>query len=160
MVFQAPVGQDVLDGDPTLVEEVADEQRAVALKRLLLTTEEGHAIVACNVEKALEPMLKERGLGKALVLDPAVLVAGRVGRATAEDTAKEKVVDAMVLERCLEGYAVEVGSDPASRQRAHVGHSCDGVATEQSEESFQRVVGVPDGEDRVLGHLKVRLPAQ
>src|SRR5437868_9212010 len=80
MIFQVPVAVDVIDADPMLCDHWRDEDRAMAVQRLLFGAHDGDPFSLCPIQQALNTTSKLRSPGKAPILYPPVDVAGRVVR--------------------------------------------------------------------------------
>ena len=134
-------GEDVAHGQ-TAGDQVASHQdRAVALERLLLGTEEHEPSGPGFLLDPVQAPLERLGLRQQIVLDLVADVARGVRGAGAELAAKEEVVEAAAPQRLLERLAAELGVAATVGLRADVGHGRDAVAREEAEE-------LPDGVGR------------
>ena len=158
MTFEPAVGEDVHHLDTFGVERLRDEMRPVAVQRLLLRAHERDAMLRGPADDPGDTVPEIARPGDPFITDMTTLVVqGGICRTPAELTPEVHVMDAPSLERGGKRVPVEVGVEATPGCRAHVGHGGDAVLRQQCQETFQGVVGMADGEDRVFRH--VRRPA-
>lgn len=145
MGFERAVSADVLDLGH-VAQVTADQDGAVALKRVFLGAHKGGTKFLDALGDAVHAGLEGRGFGDPFITGDAVNVAVALGAAGAEFVAEEQVADAGGAEGGFERFAIELGKAGAVRTAAHVNQDLDAMLPEQLEEMSQRVVRVANGE--------------
>ena len=157
MGLEPSVGEDMGHGDAAFDQAAADQDRAVAIERLLLRAHQRDAIVLRTPDHPVDPLAEESGPRHAVVAHLPVLVAGAVVRTPAERAAEEQVGDAAGVHVPVEGLAVEVRVEAAVGGRTNVGERRDGVPPQQRDEGLQRMCGVRAVRRRGYGPRRCRV---
>ena len=158
--FEPAVEKDMRDIQATLVERACDEKRPMAVEGLLLGAHEHNTMLRRASYDPLETLTETLRLRYTVVADAPLFVTGGVVRATAKLTAEIHVPYTACIECCGKRLAVEVGIETAVGGRSHVGQGGYAVPVQQPDESLQRVVGVPDGQDRSVSLAHAATPDQ
>ena len=144
------VGQDVRDVDAAPHQLARDENRPVAVERLLLGAHQRQPVAARAVRHAVQAAAEQGRAGQARVPHAPLLVTPRIVRPCAQLAAEEHVPDPLRFECARQRLAVELRVEAAVGRGADVGERGDAAGPQQGHECLRRVVGVAD---RVDGHL-------
>ena len=147
--LQTPVAPDVDDADAPLGEHATDQAAAMTVGGVFFAAHQRRAVAFDRREDPLDPPPERRRLGKPIVADVAfVVVELLVLRLTAEQIPEKPVLDSPAAQVAADGLAVELRRVAGVGAGADVDDQPDLVLLDQREERFERMVGVPDREDR------------
>src|SRR5262245_52560018 len=119
----------------------------MAVQWVFLGAKDRDTLEAAAVHETFESGSEEISLREAVVLDFAVVVAGRIRGARSELAPEEDVLDALRLERVAERRLAELWRKPAVRDRPDISDCRHDVRSKEAQEHLDRVIGVADGED-------------
>ena len=134
------------DIDPLLVERAGDEERPVAVERLLLRAHERDPVPRGTIHDTVQSAPERFRRRDAIVVDTSLLVASRVVRTAAQLVAQIHIPNPLRLQGLDQRLTVELGIESAVRRRSDIGHRAHSVPAQQPGEHLERVGGVADGE--------------
>jgi hypothetical protein len=154
MAFQFAIRVDMLNIDSDSGQMPGNQNRAMAFERLFLGAHQRKPVVFHPLPNALDPLPKQLGLCKPLVLNLPVLAAGRVFASGSEFPAQEYISDPTCAQGLFQCFAIELRVDAAVWFGPHVAECRNAMLQEQVYEMIRPVSGVADGEHGLLHGLR------
>ena len=127
--------------DALLMEGTGDEERPVAVERLLLRAHERNPVPRSAIHDAGQSAAERFRRRDAVVADAPVLVACGVFGPTTQLVTQVQVADPLRTEGLRKRFTVEPGIESAVRRGADIGHRGHVVLPQQREKRLQRVRG-------------------
>ncbi len=147
--LDATVGANMPKLAPTFGEDPANQQAAVAVRRVLLAAEHRDPVAPHPGDQSIEPAQEPWRAGDQVVADVALLVVEHVlGRPPAELGAQEHVANPGCRQRSFEWRPVELRRVPGAGNRSNVCDHIDRVLSQQTDQAVDVVIGMADAEDR------------
>jgi hypothetical protein len=107
--FQSAVAANMNHDVAALREHAADEQAAMAVSRVLLAANQGHAESLHAGFKPCDPRLEAGVVAQTAIKNAAFgVVVGRIGRPSAEFRPEKEIPDSGFLQRSLHQFLIEL----------------------------------------------------
>ena len=156
LALDSPVAPDVKHVPASLPQHPADQPPPVAVGGVLLAAHQRRPAGLDAVEEPLHALLKLPRLGQTIIEHVPFAVVELVAlRPPSQHRAEEQILHSPALELAADRLPVELRGVPGVGTGTHVHDQPDPVPLDQREKSFQRVIRMPDREDRdvLLGPL-------